>query len=163
MRLRRTSRQTVAVAAVIAAAGTLAGCDGPTRASFAASADKLCHNFTVAEIALADRGSVSDVDYAISYYTIYNGLVTDLREHALPAADAARIRAGWFRPAQQALADFRPTLTEIRSASRTGNTARADALLVKLRRLGRGGVSGNLLRSLDVPACEQIFGSAASA
>lgn len=162
MRALRTTRQTVAVAAAIATTGSLAACGSPTRASFAASAGRLCRNFAVADAKLPDRGSVSAVDYAIGYYTVYNRLVTDLRERALPTADAARIRAGWLGPAQQALAGFRPQLAEIRSASRTNDTRRANALVTKLLRLGRVGVDSNLLRSLDIPACEPIFGPGAN-
>lgn len=135
------------------------GCSAPSPASFADTADVTCSK---AHQQIADLDSppdVTELQYAISYYTELDRMLSSLREARLPSGrTGADIRAKWLDPAQRSLEDFRPELAAIRTATNRGDTDMSQELVRRLQEVMSSGVDTGYVHKIGATSCTEFFG-----
>lgn len=136
-----------------------AGCSSPSPESFANTADGACEKAQQEIADLETPPNVTDLHYAITYYTQLDRMVSELREARLPAGQAGdEIRAKWLDPAQQSLEDFFPELSTIRVATQRGDTEMSQKLVRRLQEVMGSEVDHDYVTTLGANSCTEFFG-----
>lgn len=135
------------------------GCSAPSPRSFADTADGACAKAQKEIAKLETPPHVTELHYAITYYTQLDRMVAELREARLPSGSAGQeIRDKWLDPAQRSLDDFFPELTAIRTATQRGDTDRSEELVRRLHEITSVGVDQDYVKKLGSSTCTEFFG-----
>lgn len=127
--------------------------------AFTARSNSFCSDALTAIAKLPTPTSpLQKMQYATDRYTIVEKAVSELTDSSLPSgANGAALRDHWLRPARASLDAGRATMTTLRDAVHSGDTAATGPAFAATRSVGTAGVDTDLLRARGLDRCAVLF------